>query len=382
MWDLADKMKANSRKLPFFILDELCFTDHREMKLAAFKRNVFCVCNYIHNPLAAELNHFHGCPSFQALQNINSKLMKANKKAGQLQQLNNLFSWILSIIHVDGLQGISLTKLRNVVLMVNNLFELMYEAFAHVSKSTREGNRFITSNEGKMGQIFAISFNNAVPADDVKKGQIKQISNSNGEVDENLLPTAKRLKCEALAVKLGERIMHNHFANLVDKGLLDFNLGREILTLDNNAWKSQYCFPSIRVDILLYLAILGGKECLTYYDHFNGTHFSTKYMIENFPPNQSTNDFYENTIAHAIFSSSPRNGVRGIPFDDFFHTTRKQVHLTLSGNRIVLINLISILATKMIPSLAPINAKWPDYIFDQKQNACNFGNICCAANIH
>ena len=102
------------------------------------------------------------------------------------------------------------------------------------------------------------------------------------------------------------------------------------LQTKRGTWKPLCCFPSIEEDLLLYLAVLGGKTYSGYYDRMNNTDYSTLGIFSEYlrGPGFSTgentqaesNDFktYENMVAHMLFCASRRNGVQGISFDDFF----------------------------------------------------------------
>ncbi|OQR90233.1 Crinkler (CRN) family protein, partial [Thraustotheca clavata] len=183
-----------------------------------------------------------------------------------------------------------------------------------------------------------------------------------------------------------------HFADLVETELCDFTLQKQFLrsTTDSFKWEAKASFPSIKDDILFYLAILGGESFATYYDHDDRLTHLTKYILNQFPINQNTNtvsndgEMYENMVAHAIFSSSRRNGVRGISFDKFFSCLLgefagfawyESIRLTLDGK--------DVFWKAKIPFLAPINAFWPDYILimNQNPNNCYFGNFCRADNV-
>ena len=77
---------------------------------------------------------------------------------------------------------------------------------------------------------------------------------------------------------------------------------------------------------MLYLSILGSKEYPTYFDANSGENFSVKFIFTDVKAfsthensNAVSNDYkpFENMVAHALFSSSRRHGVKGIPFDSF-----------------------------------------------------------------
>ncbi|KAE9164621.1 hypothetical protein PF005_g29948 [Phytophthora fragariae] len=74
--------------------------------------------------------------------------------------------------------------------------------------------------------------------------------------------------------------MHEHFANLVDEEITDVAISIERLqTLDDRGWEPRRSFARIKDDMLLYLAILGGKTYPTYYDLISDTNYSTKWAF-------------------------------------------------------------------------------------------------------
>lgn len=77
--------------------------------------------------------------------------------------------------------------------------------------------------------------------------------------------------------------MHLHFANLVDDRLTDVTLSNQELRLDDDVlWKPLCRFPEIEEDLLLYLAILGGKSYSGYYDYGVQKTFSTIRIFSDF----------------------------------------------------------------------------------------------------
>ncbi|KAL7999200.1 hypothetical protein Plhal703r1_c26g0108771 [Plasmopara halstedii] len=174
----------------------------------------------------------------------------------------------------------------------------MDEACAAVSLSTHQAKKFLHSQDGKMAQLMAISYTNSA---------------ENHE-------DASRKKCRASG-------MHLHFANLFDEQLTDITISDGTLETSSGDWRPTCCFSAIDEDRLLYLAILGGKIFPSYYDHESLKNYSTKYIFavtRIFSVHENTNavsnddKVFENMVTHAIFCSSRRNGVRGIPFNDFF----------------------------------------------------------------
>ncbi|KAE8964894.1 hypothetical protein PR001_g28900 [Phytophthora rubi] len=201
--------------------------------------------------------------------------------------------------------------------------------------------------------------------------------------------------------------MHEHFANLVDEEITDVAISIERLqTLDDRGWEPRCSFARIKDDMLLYLAILGGKTYPTYYDLISDTNYSTKWAFsigkanayvtaENTQAPTLNYKKYENMVAHAIFSSSRRNGVRGIPVRDFLpcffgefedKLWMKEV-LLLEGSEADSSDLLAgydtgALAKRTIPFLAPPNSKWPQPILDTNDDGCKFGHLICAVDAY
>ncbi|KAL7691080.1 hypothetical protein Plhal304r1_c010g0039341 [Plasmopara halstedii] len=177
--------------------------------------------------------------------------------------------------------------------------------------------------------------------------------------------------------------MHLHFANLVDEQLTDITISDGTLKTSNICWRPTCCFSAIDED----LAILGGKILPSYYDLESLKNYSTQYIFKLtkiFSVHENTkavsNDYkmFENMVAHAIFCSSRRNGVGGIPFDDFFACLLgefqdlfwKKIDMHMHGridHKIVACDLLNDysadfqrLSSTIISFLAPPNAEWPE----------------------
>jgi hypothetical protein len=207
--------------------------------------------------------------------------------------------------------------------------------------------------------------------------------------------------------------MHLHFANLVDTRLTDVFLANKTLVLGIQKWEPLCAVPGIEEDLLLYLAILGGKAYSGYYDLRQDKTHSTKTVFWDyrrsvgFSVNENTqacsNDYksFENMIAHAIFCASRRNGVQGIRFDAFFgwllgelRDELTEVELTLDGESIRASGLFDgysvetsnglKMSNAAIPFLAPPNAMWPECILElnarEERYGCNFGHLVRALN--
>ncbi|KAL7685747.1 hypothetical protein Plhal304r1_c029g0094471 [Plasmopara halstedii] len=143
----------------------------------------------------------------------------------------------------------------------------------------------------------------------------------------------------------------------------------------------------------------------SYYD-LGQTHFSTKCIFattEVFSVHENSNavsdDYksFENLVAHAIFTSSRRNGVQGIPFNDFFegllgefqeelwkevkmHCRNTKRSMSASDIFDGYVEDVTNVSKRTIPFLAPPNAKWPPFIIDNTRNGCRFGHLIRACN--
>ena len=98
---------------------------------------------------------------------------------------------------------------------------------------------------------------------------------------------------------------------------------------------------------------------------------------------------------HMIFCASRRNGVQGIPFDDFFagllSECQDRIHpvtMTIGKTEKTIVAselldkyaALANLSRTMIPFLAPLDAEWPQWILDTRGDGCNFGHIVRAPN--
>ncbi|KAL8005952.1 hypothetical protein Plhal703r1_c06g0031031 [Plasmopara halstedii] len=153
--------------------------------------------------------------------------------------------------------------------------------------------------------------------------------------------------------------MHLHFANLVDEQLTDMTISDGTLRTNSGTWTLTCCFSAINEDMLLYLAILVYIFAVTniYPVHVNTNAVSHDYKA------------FENMVAHATFCLSRRNGVRGIPFDDFFACLLGEFKTNAQR-----------LSSTIIHLLAPLNAEWPKWNLDQNSYECKFGHLFRARN--
>ncbi|EGZ24227.1 hypothetical protein PHYSODRAFT_296374 [Phytophthora sojae] len=281
------------------------------------------------------------------------------------------------------------------------LCDLLDAAFSHVCSDAHKTKMFLKPIGGKVSQLVAISYTNAVG--DVEDSTAITSVNTMGVGG----PALKKRR-----VQVKSSGMHKHFANLVDEEVTDVAVSAQQLMIGDVAWEPKCSFASIVDDMLLYLAILGGKTYPSYYDRVSGTYHSTKQIFSIVNPDEyvihentqaPTLDFkrYENMVAHAIFSSSRRNGVRGIPFSDFLpcflgefedKIWMKEVLMVVetesdsNGRLIDASNLLEGydaggLAERTIPFLAPPNTEWPQPILDTNTDGgCKFGHLIRTVN--
>ncbi|KAL8009895.1 hypothetical protein Plhal710r2_c069g0177201 [Plasmopara halstedii] len=132
---------------------------------------------------------------------------------------------------------------------------------------------------------------------------------------------------------------------------------------------------------------IGWEIFPSYYDHETREKYSTKYIFavtSIYPVHENTNfkshDYkaFENMVAHAIFCSSRRNGVRGIPLNDFFACLLGEFQDKLCKK--MRMYDAQRLSCTIIPFLAPPNAKWPKYNLGQNSHGCTFGHLFRVSN--
>ncbi|UIZ21110.1 hypothetical protein KXD40_000080 [Peronospora effusa] len=403
-----EKMKAENKVLPFFVLDEMTPNmniDGGGKNLAAFQRNVFRVCGLVVIVMGTDakitnlvgqaggsytLNHswmtiISRFPPYQAIPFAD----KGKEKAWN--RLQAFYPVLKSIVvnsrgrfaryFVDSAAQYAVKKFANGI----ELCDLLDVALDHVSLETQKGKHFMGKPEGMDAQLMAISYTN-VASDDTSP------------------PPSKKRKT---ALKVGTYCMHLHFANLVDDQATEVKVMDGQLKLNGELWKPFCCFPDIDEDVLLYLAIMGGKTYSGYYDREKCMGYSTLRIFSEYlqgrgrTTNENTNaisnDYktFENMVAHMIFCASRRNGVQGIPFDEFFagllsecQDEIRPVAMTIGDTEetIVASNLLdtyadlATLSRSKIPFLAPPNAEWPSYILDTRAKGCNFGHLVRTSN--
>ncbi|UIZ21983.1 hypothetical protein KXD40_008930 [Peronospora effusa] len=406
--DFREKMKAEGKILPFFVLDEMTLNTHVDgggKKLAAFQRNVFRVCALVvvlmgsddkitkmisKPPLGsycgrhAWMTIFSRFPPYQPIPYADKDKGSAwNYLQAQYPILNRIVvnsRGRFARYFVDSAVKYAMENFANGI----RLCDLLDAAFDRVSSETQSNNSFMEKQEGKDAQLMAISYINA------------------GTGETSPPPYEKR----KVAQEMGAFCMDLHFANLaVDQATEVDIIGS--LKVNSMPWEPLYCFPAIEEDLLLYLAILGGKTYSGYYDRQLSIDHSTlgifsaclkgKGVTTGVNTNALSNNYktFDNMVAHMFFCASRRNGVQGIPFDNFFAGLLSECQdeirpVTMTdgntGKTIVASDILNTyadleaLSRSKIPFLAPPNAEWPRYILDTRAEGCNFGHLVRAGH--
>ncbi|KAE9060888.1 hypothetical protein PF005_g31669, partial [Phytophthora fragariae] len=328
------ELTREEKLLPFFILDEMTSNANIAAggkNVAAFQRNVFRACGLvvivmgtdskISNLVSQSVGSYSETrhqwmsvvPRFPPYQVVHHRTENEEVWKKIVEQFP-----VLKYI-AEGSRGrFSRYFVEEVLKYVAGrttvrLRDLLDDAFGKVCLRTHKGKQFMSNDDGKYAQLMAISYTNAadsLPPTDVDMGA----------------PPLKKRKTD-----VGTKSMHLHFANLMDTRLTDVFLASKQLVLDNEKqWKPVCCFPGMKEDLLLYLAIMGGKSYSGYYDpQLQKAHSTKKVFLdymegkgfsvsENKAARSNNYKTFENMISHAIFCASRRNGVAGILFDNFF----------------------------------------------------------------
>ncbi|KAG1687962.1 hypothetical protein DVH05_004481 [Phytophthora capsici] len=170
--------------------------------------------------------------------------------------------------------------------------------------------------------------------------------------------------------------MHLHFANMEDKSITDVNLEGESSRIEESDKKSgNLSFPFIDKDVLLYLAVLGGKNFSAYYNYTNGEAYSTVAVFQEW--GSATGGEIQHTIfqrpkLQLLVEAGRKKGKRGEKEECFISIRDADALLTNYPGLKKKFN-----RTK-IPFLAPPTAIWPDYITaanGSRDGGCMFGHL-------
>lgn len=332
--ELCSKIVDEGKKVPFFVLDELTpGSSESSKRLAALQRNVFRACDLVvvvmgtdsramslmtQGQRSSQQAHYWMCviPRFPPYQSLPYGDETTQAIWEQLKHMHPVLSKIVESSRgrfarhfVEGVMKYAMSKpsINEIALP-----DLLDTAFLRVSQAAQENKLFMKRTEGRDAQLKAISYNLL----ETCKG------------DE---PVPKKPKRD-----VGVESMNLHFANLKDKEMIDLKMVNEAFymlegppTAISTVWSPLCRFPSLNKDVLLYLAVLGGKDHSAYYEITTSKAYSTQRIMKEFKQSggfdagENTNTvskdemFYENFVAHMFFVASRRNGVRGVSFNDF-----------------------------------------------------------------
>ncbi|KAG1713285.1 hypothetical protein DVH05_001005 [Phytophthora capsici] len=392
--DMRTRMEDNGKVLPFFILDEMTQTaELPEMKRkAAFQRNVFRTCGLVVVVMGTDAKIMNlvnqssdsrqdshwwmtVVPCFPPYQYISFRVPAKDNAWTRAIQLDGVVELIaknsrglFSRYFVDAVVEFVLNPVTgNEALKLTDLLDSAFEA---VSNKAQLAKGFMIKRDGTDSQLKAISYTHSTAV----------IPNLTILVDDGTSehPLKKR--------KVSVENMQVHFANLEDEDITDVNVYWGRLFRRNTReehWGPACHFPAIDKDVLLYLAVLGGKQSAYCNAMENEMEYSTVYAFEmlrtrvtrshvNSNSLSINGDELENLVAHALFCASRRHGVGGIRFNNFFSALLGEFHrerfepvqcdvITLFRQYDGLWRKFAVADSMKIPFLAPPNAIWPNF---------------------
>ncbi|KAL3669799.1 hypothetical protein V7S43_005178 [Phytophthora oleae] len=202
--DFRERMKADGKRLPFFVLDEMTPSTEEPggKNLAAFQRNVFRACglvvvvmgtdakviNLVRQSAGSSVDRHHWMTIFPRFPPIQPIQFVDTEKQAAWDNMQTQYP-VLKIIAEKSRGRFSRFFTESVVeyaanaKSVSNLCDLLDEAFSQVHRRAVHARNFMNKEMGPEAQMMAISYTNA-----------------------------KKRSHEA-----GTACMHLHFANLVDK---------------------------------------------------------------------------------------------------------------------------------------------------------------------
>ncbi|KAK1931097.1 hypothetical protein P3T76_013286 [Phytophthora citrophthora] len=261
---------------------------------------------------------------------------------------------------------------------VANLCDLLDEAFSEVHRRTIRGKNFMNKANGPEAQMMAISYAKTDPVNVLNTSSPGVKRHTSDEWEGHVM---KRRRLD-----VGSICLHVHFANLIDEQPPDIEVAHGNMYFGKGGWLPQCRFLTIDEDLLLYLAVLGGKECSAYFGSK-----STLSVFQAFSMHHSRHfqlNLHEEMMAQIIFCASRRNGVRGIHFETFFpclvgefQEGAKSKPMTVDGEERTIREIVqgysdlSELLSTSVPFLAPSNAQWSQCVLDTCENGCNFGHF-------
>eukprot|EP00644_Phytophthora_capsici_P011846 jgi/Phyca11/106668/e_gw1.12.123.1 len=400
--EVRSRMEKNGEVLPFFILDEM--PPSRTKKLSAFQLNVFRACGLVVIGMGTDANisnlvgkpehsrtdpHWWmtvvSCfPPWQSIpfgdpakEEVWQKVIELHPVVKHIAEHSR---GLFSRCFVDAVVKFAMEEVSENETFA--LADLLDAAFKAVYAELRITKGFMFTEEGRDAQLMALSYtigSNKPP------GTKRPVTDS----DSTSEPTPKRRK---LDVDVGVASMRAHFANSGYEGIADVDVLQGDLRFrdTSDAWSPICQFPAIEKDVLLYLAVLGGKKFSDYNDTSSTLDVFEEFLERNGNREESNalrRDFtnfikFENVVAHALFCASRRNGARGIALYEFLSGLVSEFQdeyyqrdeFDASALLKEFDGLKEKFAEKKIPFLAPPNARWPDYILEAGGD-CNFGHF-------
>jgi hypothetical protein len=346
VWTTIARMKEEKKLIPFFILDEMTVnSDPDTQKLAAFQRNVFRACHLVVVLMGtdAKINEliYRTSQSYCETVPWMALVPRFPRYQLMLQTPDARRTWsevekrwpVVRQIMEHSRGRFARSFIAKVIEYANEkaadadaLPGLLDTAFDRVAQTESNKKGFMDSKEGTEAQLMAISYTAASSTDPMSAAS----ASSGGSKQ-----PAKRKASGAVTTSARKRrnvqpvSMHRHYANLVDEQLTELSMIRgKLLRSGGMCWRPMCQFPAMEEDVLLYLAVLGGRKP-GYFDWGKDSSFSVKRIFLDYPSEKddstggaltaASNDCkpFENMVAHAVFCSSRRNGVQGIPFPEF-----------------------------------------------------------------
>jgi hypothetical protein len=251
---------------------------------------------------------------------------------------------------------------------------VLNKSLEHVGKSIREWKCIMNmeNKEAVESHAYAVSYSNV---------------DYNGNDRES---KAKRRKLNSGRQEAKTIVMNNHFANLERSDIIDVYVDNSGFLVDKTKWSPKCYFPQVENDLLLYLAVLGCRNCPVFFDLLTNTDYSTRHILEMFekvPMHENVNEvsrsgsYLENMLAIGVVTCSRRNGVEGIALDEFMeyflgefseHDAKKK-KLTFGTKNVSISSFCKTLEAQKIPFLTPVNGAWPRFL--KSLNGCFFGDL-------
>ena len=344
--------KSISDKRPIFIIDECVEIDHLNSKKIRFIKNSFRIIGFGlvllgTDSRAAQLPSIQSsssrddvgrnwCYIFNEYPSVDISLFK-NEIPENLRLL-----FCQSRPYFAQLASIYMEENQNSF----NLDDMLFYVFRKVAASKK----ILLNHAGRMGQLRLFL---------------------NSCADLKILDSSSKHHITPL--------IHSHFA-IMKKDQIDEKF---VLITSNGfkengkSWRPTSVFPAIDKDVLLYLALMGGKSFSPFSNDFSPSfsQFILSLTEESFEFRsnilsfwnaiQSSKDgsFLETILSAAVCVASHIKGVSGVFLKDFLFNLF--YHLDLKQDRKEIVNFettLGFFSEKKVPFLSPPNQTWPDFL--------------------